>query len=329
MGLFRNRRFQLGMGLFVLMVVGVPVFIAMSHDQADGRGFERDAEAYAEMFDVSLAEARERLRLQEEIGSLDGKLTDGEAATFGGLWVEHSPAFKVKVGFTENGAATLSRYEKSDDLGRALETVDVTYTLSELMGKQGDADGMTERTAVRAESSVNVPGNVVEVYTTDADGLKDALSENGDAMSDGVVVKAVDALTTPAHGWRLHGGEYLTDCTSGFAVRVIDDYDEEDNPVYGESGITSAGHCDPDQDRGPTQLRFKRGLFGGSVDVQWYTAEDDDYTPDNTVWDGTGHRHVSSTRPRSLQSIGMVVCHFGKVTGHGCGTLTSKTYRPS
>ena len=95
-----------------------------------------------------------------------------------------------------------------------------------------------------------------------------------------------------------------------------------------DPGITTAGHCDPDQDRGPTQLRFKQGRFGRSVDAQWYTAEDDDYTPDNTVWDGTGHRHVSSTRSRSQQSIGTLVCHYGKTSGHGCGSITSKTYRP-
>ena len=147
-------------------------------------------------------------------------------------------------------------------------------------------------------------------------------------MPEGVVIKSVGSLSVPAHAWRIHGGEHLTDCTSGFAVRELEGYDDEGNPIYGDSGITSAGHCDPSQDRGPTQLRFKQGRFGVSEDVQWYTAEDDNYTPDNTVWDGTGHRHVSSTRSRSQQSIGTVVCHYGKVTGHGCGSITPKTYRP-
>ena len=115
--------------------------MAMSNDQTDDDGaLGRDAVACAPMFSVTAEEAERGLGLQEEIGQLDGQLTDGEAGIFGGLWVEHSPEFKVKVGFTENGTSTLSKYATSSDLGEVIEVVDVTRTLAYAVVAAGQAE---------------------------------------------------------------------------------------------------------------------------------------------------------------------------------------------
>ena len=67
----------------------------------------RDAQQYAEEMGVDVEEAMRRLALQDPIGELNATLAARESDTFGGLWVEHQPEYKVVVLFTRNGEETL------------------------------------------------------------------------------------------------------------------------------------------------------------------------------------------------------------------------------
>ena len=60
----------------------------------------QDSRMYAEQFCIGLAEAIRRLTLQESIGKLGAALEANEAATLGGLWIQHEPEFRVVVAFT-------------------------------------------------------------------------------------------------------------------------------------------------------------------------------------------------------------------------------------
>lgn len=76
------------------------------------RGIESQAAMYALSEGVTLAEAQRRMRLQhrEDIGRLGQTLKAREAATFGGLWIQHQPEWKVIVTFTRDPEATLRKY---------------------------------------------------------------------------------------------------------------------------------------------------------------------------------------------------------------------------
>ena len=184
------------------------------------------------------------------------------------------------------------------------------------------------------ESAVIVKDNVVEVYTLDAEELKGALDDAGESIPQKAVIKEVSELSSPAHGSSIHGGEHLIGdnglaCTTGFAIQEVIDYDDDDNPIHGETGISTAGHCDDEQSRGSTPLTHEGGDVGGSVDVQWHTASAD-YTPDNVIsFSGSYHRSITSERHRSFQGAGDFVCKYGWTTGHGCGWIVTTSHRPS
>lgn len=224
----------------LVLVVLLPVLVAMANGQDDSSaedGWSRDVQSYAGEYDVTADEAAKRLRLQDEVGQLDSRLIAGEPATFGGIWIEHTPTFKVRAAFTENGAETLGAYEQSADLQAVLETVVAGSSLVDLGSARDLAQAAVSRTGNRADFALNVPGNVVHIYTLDADGLKEDLADARETLSPKVVIKEVNQLVTPTHGLKIHGGESLTGCTSGFSVVH----------TGGDRGILTAAHCDRDR----------------------------------------------------------------------------------
>lgn len=239
--------------------------------------------------------------------------------TFGGLWIQHTHTFKIKAAFTSSGTESLSRYEKSKDLSQALEVVSVDTTYQALLEAQELANTAVERTEVAADAGINLVGNVVEIYVLDAQELRDALAEEGVQLPEKVVIVEVESLTTPAHGYEIHGGEHLTTCTSGFSVSDDD----------GKEGISTAGHCNDYQLRGATYLTpVKHGKwYGGFYDVRWYTA-DPAFTMRNLAYDGSSHRYIYSGRHRDNQSVGEYVCKYGKETGRSCGNIVDKNFKP-
>ncbi len=91
-----------------------------------------DSSAYAEMAGISQAEAIRRLQLEPQIGQLNATLEAYEAATFAGLWIEQTPAYRVVARFTRDGARTLSRYVERTALAGLVQVRPANYTLSRL-----------------------------------------------------------------------------------------------------------------------------------------------------------------------------------------------------
>ncbi len=316
--MFGKRKWQIGMGAVVGLLV-VPLLIAMGYDQSGAKGdgtSGRDAESYADDYGVTVEEARRRLDLQVEAGKLGASLAANESATFGGLWIEHTPEYVVKAAFTEDGDATLQRYKKSKALAGVIESVAVDTTLNNLIAAQGSAKTSVSRTSVAAEYGVSVADNAVNVFTLDKEALKDALDKKGKELPAKARIKEVSALSAPTHGTQIHGGEHLSTCTAGFSVKNSN----------GTQGITTAGHCRNNQSRGGTALTFKQEWHGGSYDLQWHTGPASQ-TVRNLVYDGSGHRYIYSGRHWNDQAAGDYVCKYGKVTGADCGEIETKYYQ--
>ena len=207
-------------------------------------GDARDAQSYADDYGVSVSEAERRMGLQAEAGKLGAALTAGEAATFGGLWIVHTPQYAVKVAFTGDGEATLEGYVVSSALADVIDVVSVDTTLAALLAAQSGAKSAVTDTGVGAEYGVMVQENAVDVLTLDKEALERALDSAGAVLPTKARVKEVSALSAPVHDSELHGGEHLRGCTSGFGV-------EDSN---GTQGITTAGHCPDVQSRSGTSL---------------------------------------------------------------------------
>lgn len=98
----------------------------------DDAGVLADAAAYAQTYGVSQVEAARGLRLQDEIGALNAALERTEAATFAGLWIEHTPRYRVVARFTRDWERTLSRHVSGTPLATMAEARPANYTLAML-----------------------------------------------------------------------------------------------------------------------------------------------------------------------------------------------------
>ncbi|MBI5840472.1 MAG: hypothetical protein HZB19_10245 [Chloroflexi bacterium] len=58
-----------------------------------------DVETYAKFHGVSVEEALRRFHIQDIARALQADVSANEAETFAGLWVEHSPEFRIVVLF--------------------------------------------------------------------------------------------------------------------------------------------------------------------------------------------------------------------------------------
>lgn len=129
-----------------------------------------DAEIYAENMGVSVEEANRQFHLQEVAGELDAALSANESDTFAGLWVEHTPVFRIVVLFTaENGAETLQPY-LTDELAEVVEVRTAGTSLAELQQAQIELAAALQDLGISPEMEINVYENNVNVYVTEADG---------------------------------------------------------------------------------------------------------------------------------------------------------------
>ncbi len=317
--MLRKRKWQIG-GVALAALLVVPLLIAMGYDRPrtgeSESGTSLAAQSYADDYGVSVEEAQKRLGLQAEAGELGASLTSGEGATFGGLWVEHTPQYAVKVAFTENGDSTLNGYQVSSALAGVIDVVAVDTSLERLIAVQDGSASAVAGTGVAAEYGVIVQDNAVDVFTLDKAALKRALELKGVVLHTKARVKEVSALSDPVHGSELHGGEHLSTCTSGFAVKN----------ASGTQGITTAGHCRNAQSRSGTALTLVEEWDGGSYDLQWHTGPNT-HTVRNLAYNGTNHLYINSGRHWRDQSAGDYVCKYGKITRYDCGEIETKYYR--
>lgn len=156
-----------------------------------------DAGTYAKQHGVSVDEALRRFRRQDVAGRLDADLTASETDTFAGLWIEHSPDFKIVVLFTGDGEQTIQRYLRKDymtkEVADILEIRTARISLAELVRVQTELISSLAVLDIHFESEVNVFENNIHIFINEP-GKKaiDQAVENGFIeIPDYVVVKAM------------------------------------------------------------------------------------------------------------------------------------------
>ena len=299
-----------------LLVVGGE---AKAERLSDG-GLRRDAQEYATANGVGIDEAVRRLELQQAIGELGAALEEREAATFAGLFIEHTPEYRVVARFTREGDATLRRYTAGSVLAGLVRAEGARLTLAALRTRQEGVQRSIRAQGLQAETDIDVRENRVAVYT-----LPEQAARVGAALSlpDGVTLSTVPALSQPEAP--LYGGAYLSgwssSCTGGFSVRHSS----------GTLGYTTAAHCENDQwvwdyvDNAYYPFTYQGELYDSYRDVQWHTTPG--YTPDNWVYlGGSSYREILGSTGRTSQAVGTWVCKYGITTGYTCGYIESNTY---
>lgn len=274
-----------------------------------------DMEMYAKEQGVDLAEARHRFALQDIAGDLEAKLVENESETFAGLWLEHSPAFRVVVQFTEANK-DISAYV-IPELAEVVEVRTAKVALSVLEADQLAAMAAADKAGIPAESEINVQANAVELYVVDRSRLDSAVAEGRLQLPPTVQVTTIEALSKADA--TIYGGLPLSTCTSGYTVRN----------AGGTRGVTTAAHCGNSQSYAGIVLTFQAQQYTGSYDIQWHRAPGHTFTNLIRWWSDGSTRRITATQHRNNQTIGGYVCKYGKTTHYTCGYISSKTYAPS
>ena len=157
-----------------------------------------DAGGYAKQHGVSVSEAVRRFRMQEIAGRLDADLTANESETFAGLWIEHSPEFKIVVLFTENPQQVIEPYLRKDymtkEVGDILDLRTARVSLAELVRVQTELVSALQALDIYVGSSeVNVYENNILMFINEPGkrAIDQAVDNGLVEIPDYVVIKAI------------------------------------------------------------------------------------------------------------------------------------------
>ena len=295
---------------------------------ADGEALRKDATEYAKDQNISVDEAVWRMELQDEIGRLDVELSESASDVFGGLWIEHSPDFRIVISLTADPSVVQPYIDRSG-LSDLVVYKRVSRTLQALEEAQIAAGKLAEGiVGNKFQSGLDVKNNTAELYVLDASVFKPSVQ----ARALGTNLDAVEVIEVQSFGVEdanLMAGDTITSCTTGYTV--VDG--------NGLVGTTTSGHCGPgangsgDQYFGSVLLRFIYEWYGGPRDVQWHTSTGVTFKPwardDQPNSGGTPYyRQIYALANRPDVPLGFFVCKYGKVTKHKCGYIEDKNFNP-
>ncbi|MDQ6877349.1 MAG: S1 family peptidase [Candidatus Dormibacteraeota bacterium] len=268
-----------------------------------------DVEQYAAIEKVSVTEAARRMRIEELAGDLEPTVAAAMPSSFGGLFIEHSPAFRVVVLSTRpDDHGLVDRLALAGGLQGETDFRVVPFAWQDLLA---DAKGIRQAHRGEIDVNVNVFTNTIDVMAVaPSDPLRASLPSTAR-------IRSVAALASPTT--LIFGGLPISLCTSGFTVKKFGSTTK---------GIVTAGHCGNSQSYAGNSLPFQAESFGGSNDEQWHTVPG--LTTLNLVRispSGTT-RDITTRTYAAGQATGTLVCKYGTTTGYGCGYLTSKTFAP-
>ncbi|NJD54396.1 MAG: hypothetical protein FIB07_16225 [Candidatus Methanoperedens sp.] len=180
--------------LLVLILLGVVVVVNAQEQNSDGKPVLDDkdpllyeAQGYASNNNISTEEALRRFQLQDIAGKLGAELNKNETGTFAGLWIEHTPKFRVIVQFTRDSEEMIKPYlKKYSELADIVEVRTANVSLANLQRDQADASSSDSASGIRAQSDINVYNNSVELYITKSDRSRfdDALQRGETRLPD-------------------------------------------------------------------------------------------------------------------------------------------------
>lgn len=283
------------------------------------------AQHYADDFGVTFDEALTRLQLGDEIRELQSYLLKNYPFNFAGLWVQHTPEYRVYIQFTDIDNAQIEQLVEKSPLKNYTELLTAEVSYYQLKAGQQYVQSILQDYNVPFETGINVVRNQVEVDVTPETAVQNILHNGNISFPQYVKIVQVDHLSQPATD--IYAGLDISYCTSGFSVL-------NSNQGEGTLGISTAGHCactDPPACNntrsiyyGGTLLPLQGVEYHDSYDIEWHTAPG--FTVRNLFFDGIYNVFVYGIRNRADQYVGEYVCKYGKITGSGCGNITSTSH---
>jgi hypothetical protein len=275
------------------------------------------AQQYAQTNGISISEASSRLNRLGEISAIEKRLTERFPEQFGGLYVVHSPTFKVVVKMTGSGQGLLRQI--TDDplyvVEQAETPVKQLYQLKDRVARRL----MNETKDFYFAVNVNIWDGTVEIRTTETDAVRQLLSAD---LQNNRKLRLVAATSGGPNTATVYGGRQLTgtvqSCTSGFTVRSD-----------GGEGIITAGHCD---DRmtiaGVTYNMVSRAYKNSDIwgfDVQLMRPSSAQTHPNQIYSDASVRETITKVFYAADIPLDWPICAFGTTTNvRRCGKLKAK-----
>lgn len=305
-----------------LALIATSLIMAIPFVSASDNPWVFDAEIYAKQQGVTIEEALYRFEIQRIAGPLDGELRDKEAETFAGLWLEHSPEFKLVVLFTRDAEETIKNYLPKE-LDSITEVSEASLSIFDLKKIQAELHIVFQELGIKVTSGIDVKENKVEINISESYQFDSAISNGLLDIPECVEVNIVEQL--PQLAADIYGGVHLnkstwlwpSHCTAGFPVI---------HPS-GAKGITTAGHADNSLRYGGlfgTDLTYQAGWYQGSYDVQWHTCPGLTVLPKIRYAADGSTRTIYNTVGRDSQGVGWYVSKYGMTTGYTAGYIADK-----
>lgn len=288
--------------------------------RAQDTGSPQDRETietfYAAQHSVSALEATQRLGRLKEISSIEKQLSEKFPNQFGGLYVVHSPEFRVIVKMTGNGQGLLKQIT-SDPLytvEKAETPVKQLYQLKDRIAKKLMAD-----TKGFFTTNVNIREGVVEIRSLNIATIQALMTAD---LINNKNIRLIQVSSGGEDTATIYGGARLAGstqvCTTGFNVSAD-----------GGDGIITSGHCDPQMTVSDVTFRFVSRAYKDSTtwgfDVQFMRPSSDQTYPNQFYKTSSTLETVSSVFYAADLPLNWPLCAYGRTTNAlKCGTLKGK-----
>ena len=160
---------------------------------------------YADEYNVSVDEAINRLRLQEDAGKLQAVLMNHFADDFGGAWIEHEPKFKVVIALISGNDMLVKPFFAGGPLNDIVEIVKVDTSYQELRTQQREASDNIHQLGVEFDAGIDIQGGWVEIFVASKIDLIQALQKNKMTLPDRakiLEVRGVGMIDDIGYFWR-------------------------------------------------------------------------------------------------------------------------------
>jgi streptogrisin C len=314
--------------------------ISDSEEHLDAKYLENPilltAELYSEHFGISIEEAMNRLNLEDEAGELQSLLMQNEEKSFGGMYIDDEPEFKIVIMFKtdiNDIDNTIEKYLTSfQSLAPYIELIPVKYSLAELEKHQSEIINLLKNNGVLVDSGLAITNNAIWIntvseYKNKTKQVIDNLKSNPDSFQyDNITINEVLSLATPAASPSNPCGgielvdDWLSYSTAGFSVVNSS----------GVKGITTAAHCSNDRwwlkssIFDIVEVPFVSESLGTHYDIQWHSCPTG-YTISNKIqiaYDGSTTT-ITATKNRTSQVVGSTVYKYGRTTHLTCGKISN------
>jgi hypothetical protein len=305
----------------------------------------------ASQYNLSLEEATRRAQLQDAIADLVAQVKRDNDTDLGGIWVEHSPVFRINISYTTPDDKKLVKFRIDPKIRQYVKLVKAkrgrgaAEADAATLFKSIEAAGIKEFAGYVDEESGNT---TIELPSTELE--QRVLAIIGTKRPDTrIVVKPIAKPSAAPNG--VVSGDYLDGGHYFWQQRASDEASKGCTVAFqatyqGRLGILTAGHCNPGPDGTGywhavnghwveiPAASIARWAYGTKYDFQWHDITG--YSRSNAVYyfnqasvvglPANGWVRITGTVGYYGQTKGMVSCKSGRVTGITCGSITNGNY---